>query len=697
LDRIVTQDPREGPPSPIQEHYQRARERLRAARSIHRRTAGEGFRWAVTIILALIAAILITLYFLNWNSMRGPIARYVSYRIGRPVKIAGDLKVRLFSFTPRVSVDGLTIGNPPWLKSPQMADAQNLTFEIRLLPYLFGGQVYMPLVKVDHPQILIWRDADGRTNWDFNGEKGSNDGMKIPPIQHFIINDGHLEIHDLRRKLSFIGTVSSQEGGKGGAAFALNGDGLLNNRKFTAVVHGGPLINVDTTKPYNFSADIHAGPTHVVTQGSITHPFDLGGIEATMDVAGPNLSQLYYLTGLAFPGTPPYHLSGHLSRNNAIYKITSINGILGDTDLHGDLTVDASSKIPYLSGAMTSKVLNFDDLGPLVGAPPSAKDRAKALAAGATQAEVAPMKHLLPDTPLKVDRLRQMNADVTYSADTVKSRDFPLRRALTHVVLKDGVLTLNPMLFVFAQGRLAGSASIDVRNSVPATDIDARLTDIRLEQFVSGNPPPLEGLLVARAKLHGTGNSIQKTANTASGKFTTIIPSGKIRAAFAELAGINVLNGLGLLLSNDKSDTAVRCAVAHFDVSKGTMTAQRLVFDTDPVLITGKGTVALDGEDMNLEFQGHPKKFRILHLNAPITIKGPINSPQIGVDAGKALPQGGIAAALAFLSPLAVIIPFVDPGLAKDANCAAVVAVGKENGAPITSKVRAQTTPAKLK
>jgi hypothetical protein len=151
---------------------------------------------------------------------------------------------------------------------------------------------------------------------------------------------------------------------------------------------------------------------------------------------------------------------------------------------------------------------------------------------------------------------------------------------------------------------------------------------------------------------------------------------------------------LGLLLSDDKSDTAVRCAVAHFDVNRGTMTAQRLVFDTGPVLITGKGTVALDGENMDLEFQGHPKKFRIFHVHAPITVKGPINNPQIGVDAGKALPQGGIAAALAFLSPLAAIIPFVDPGLAKDANCSAVVDEGKQNGAPITRKVTAQTTHA---
>ena len=682
--------------APPQTHYDRIRERLRNARGVHRLSVMEGMRWAVTLILALIAAILIALYFLDWNSMRGPIARYVSWKIGRPVQLTGDLKVHLFSFTPGVSANGVIVGNPPWLKSPQMAGAQNLTFKVRLLPYLFGGQVYMPLVSIDHPNILVVRDATGRTNWDFNGKKGSGEGLKIPPINHFIIKQGHLEIHDLRRKLSFVGTVSSHESANGRrAAFTLDGDGLLNGRKFTAAIHGGPLINVDTTKPYKFEADIHAGPTHVVANGSITHPFDLGGIETSLDLSGPNLKQLYYLTGLALPGTPPYHLSAHLSRNGAVYKVNGIAGMIGDSDLHGDLTVDASGDIPYLSGAISSKVLDFADLGPLVGAPPPAKERAKALAAGATQAEVAPMKHLLPDTPLQVDRVRQMNADVTYSAETVKSQDFPLRHASTHVILKNGVLTLDPVSFAFAQGKLSGSASIDARKAIPATDIDVRLTDIRLEQFVSGKPPAMEGLLAARAKLHGTGRSIQATANTANGTFTAIIPSGKIRAAFAELAGINVLNGLGLLLSGDNSDTGIRCAVAHFSVDKGVMTARHFVFDTDPVLITGKGTIALDGENMNLEIQGHPKKFRILHLRAPITITGSVDRPQIGVEAGKAIPQGGIAVALGLLSPLAAIIPFVDPGLAKDANCAAVVDTGKQNGTPITRKVKAQTTPAK--
>ncbi len=78
------------------------------------------------------------------------------------------------------------------------------------------------------------------------------------------------------------------------------------------------------------------------------------------------------------------------------------------------------------------------------------------------------------------------------------------------------------------------------------------------------------------------------------------------------------------------------------------MTARHIVFDTDPVLITGKGTIALDGEHIDMTLQGQPKKFRILSVHAPITIKGTFDKPDIGVDAAKALPQGGLAAALAF-------------------------------------------------
>jgi hypothetical protein len=49
-----------------------------------------------------------------------------------------------------------------------------------------------------------------------------------------------------------------------------------------------------------------------------------------------------------------------------------------------------------------------------------------------------------------------------------------------------------------------------------------------------------------------------------------VIPGGEIKKAFAELAGSNVIKGLGLLHKSDT--TPIRCAVASFDTKRGVMT-----------------------------------------------------------------------------------------------------------------------------
>jgi AsmA family protein len=64
------------------------------------------------------------------------------------------------------------------------------------------------------------------------------------------------------------------------------------------------------------------------------------------------------------------------------------------------------------------------------------------------------------------------------------------------------------------------------------------------------------------------------------------------------------------------------------------------------------------------------------------------------VEAEQVLAQGGIVAALGFLSPLASIFAFIDPGLAKDANCGLLLAEAQAKGAPVkNSAVRNAAAP----
>jgi uncharacterized protein involved in outer membrane biogenesis len=687
-----------------------SRQRGKAAESTSRtprpRPRHRVLKWTGGILASLVAVIVLVLVFLDWNAMRGPIGRYLTARLHREVRIGGDLDVKLFSWTPTAVVNDLRIAQPQWLQTaPQasapFADVQRLTISLDL-KQLLGWRIVLPTVDIEEPRLRLLRETSGRANWDF-GEGKSTGPFHLPPIRHFAIRDGRINLDDAIRKLTFAGTISSEETDNAGGQqfFHLGGKGQLNHAAFSADVRGDPLLNVRPDKPYAFQGHVQAGATKIDATGSLNKPFDLGALQVKASFAGPDLADLYYLTGLTLPNTPAYKISGNLTRDQAVYRFSDLRGTLGQSDLHGDLTVDVSGDKPYLKGDIASNKLNFDDLGPLIGvkpgkeagaviapAPKTAK-KSVALTPTAPTSGSTATRGILPDTPLDAVRLREMNADVHYRATTVVSRDFPLRGAETRLSLKDGVLKMTPVVFNFAHGTLKGDVQIDARKNVPASDIDVRLTGLELGQFVpsSSKTPALEGQAVARAKLHGVGDSIHKAASTANGTVSFVVPHGEIRQTFAELLGINVAKALGLLLTNDQSTVNVRCAVAGFSSKNGVLTLDQFAFDTPVVLASGEGTVDLKNERLALSITGHPKKPQLIRVRAPITVSGPLGHPAIGVDAGSAIVQGGLSAALAVvLSPLAAILPFVDPGLSKDADCSALLAQARSQGAPVTQK-----------
>lgn len=626
------------------------------------------FKWTGAILLGLVLGALFALYFMDWNQMRGPIARWLSHRTGREIRIEGNLAVNLFTWQPWADARGLFVGNPQWVGTPQAARADRFRIEVRLVP-LFWGKLVVPLVLIERPDILVVRDTHERTNWDRSGAR-QGQSYDLPPIQRFLVRDGRVKIEDAVRKLHFAGQVSSEENRGGGrSAFSLNGEGSLNSNRFAAQVTGGPLINVDAARPYDFNADVHAGQTHAVVAGAIRRPFDLNRFDARVTVSGPSLSELYFLTGLALPSTPAYRLTMAVARNGAFYRLGDIDAELGKSDLRGTLTVDISGKVPELAGKLSSRRLLLADLGPVVrgGAPAVAS------------------KYLLPDTPLHTERLRQTDAEVDYSAVSVGSRDFPLTSLDTHISLQNGVLNLKPLAFGFTRGRLAGSLKIDARKDVPTTTVDARITDLQAANFIKGADKPLTGVLEARAVMTGTGRSVHAAASNADGTFTAVVPKGGMRKSLAEWTGVDVLPALGLTFSGDSSNANLRCAVASFDAKNGVLASRGFVIDTDPVRIDAGGHINLADETLSLQLQGKPKKFQVVRLRAPITVTGAWAHPAIGIKATEAIAQGGMAAALGFLSPLAAILPFLDPGLAKDANCGPLLAQAKALGAPVKS------------
>lgn len=676
-------------PSDIRAYLTRTRERWNAAPP--RR------RWGLITALLLFALVVFFLVIFDWNWLRGPVSSIASARLNRTVAITGDLDVHPWSLKPKVEVHGIRVSQPSWAKG-DMATVDRVAFQIELPPLLLG-RVVMPYLEIRKPDVKLMRLADERSNWKF-GNSGGKGGMKLPAIRRFIIDEGKLELNDAVRKTTFSGTIYTDEKAEGAdrGVFALRGEGRLNGERFIAAVTGAPLLNVSPSRPYPFDADVRAGATRILAKGQITRPFDLGRFTTKLTITGADLNDLYGLTGLALPNTPPYRVSGDLTRVRTRWEFEKASGRIGDSDISGNLSVETRGDKPFLTADLRSRRLDFDDLASIFGgAPKRGKGEVVSAQQAAIGGKLAAERRIFPDSTLQVERIRAMDAKVKYRAETVNAPNLPLSKVALDLALKDGVLTADPVSLTFSRGTLSGKAKLDASGSIPRTDVDLRLTNGRLEDWITqrfGGQPVIEGQMAGRAKLTGYGNSVRKAMASADGTITFVVPRGEVRQAFAELLGVNISKGLLLLLSEDPRQTPLRCAVADFKVTKGIAKSTRIIADTDVVLVTGSGSIDLRNERLNLRIEGDSKKPRLLRLFVPINIDGPLTKPAIDLETGNAIAQGGIGLALgALINPIAAIFAFVEPGLAKDADCGTIMAQSRNKGAP----VKGSTTPAAAK
>ena len=108
------------------------------------------------------------------------------------------------------------------------------------------------------------------------------------------------------------------------------------------------------------------------------------------------------------------------------------------------------------------------------------------------------------------------------------------------------------------------------------------------------------------------------------------------------------------------------------------------------MLVQGAGAINLGRELIDMRLQGKPKNFQIFRLRSPITVTGNLAHPDMGISATAVVTQGAIGLGLGAINPLAAILAFIDPGLADDANCGALLATARSQGAPVPAKTAAK-------
>jgi uncharacterized protein involved in outer membrane biogenesis len=652
-------------------------------------------RVAIALAIAALALVLLVVFF-PWDAMRGPINRYVSDQLGRRFEITQHLSVRL-GRTVTVRADGLELANPEWASEPYLVKARAAEFDIRLWPLILG-KVDLPRISLIEPQIGLQLEPDGRRTWALS--RDTSDAGSVPKIGAFTVDGGTLKYRALSQGADMTAQFSLAAEGLAGATpsvanfssatlpLSYKVGGKWRNAPFTASGRAGGVLQLSKDFQASFPVEINAsaGNTTLKAKGTVENLQEFSGLDAIFDIQGRNLEELYQLAGVVLPSTPPYKLKGRLDKHAQVWSARQIQGVLGSSDLGGDLSFDTSATVPLLTGKVQSKVLDFVDLRPVIGLPVIAEKSSPKVAAVAKPIPVAvavkadPSRKVLPTATLDLVRLKSMNADVVYSAANIRHvQELPLDKGSVHVKLNNGVLQLDPLMLGVAGGSLAGKFSVDV-NVVPAAfDAHLALRAVQLNQLF----PTIEttksafGKVSGQVNLSGRGNSAAQMLGSASGDVAVLMGKGELSNILLEFMGLDGGEVIKFFLRGDRN-VKLLCSAAAFEVKQGLMSSKVIVLDTSDTVIQGSGQVNLAKETLDITLHPQPKDHSILSLRSPLKIGGTFASPSAGPDKLALGARAGVTLGLAFINPLLALAATFETGPGQDADCRGALAIATD-------------------
>ncbi|MGM3275722.1 AsmA family protein [Ralstonia sp. 24A2] len=700
------------------------------------RTSGKLALGLVISPVVIVATAVIFVLTFDWNRAKPYLNDHVSQAIGRAFAINGDLMLtwkkpegetgwRAYVPWPRLIANDITVGNPDWTKQPHVATIHQLTFVLEALP-LLAHRIVIPSVTLDTPAIALERDKQNRNNWTFDlagGDKKPSD-WKLE-LREIAFSKGALALDDDIKRIHLAATIDTIDNqalytaangtaiqgseqpamvptasGAAASGTAANAPvtpdpqqpygiswtvkGTYNNAAINGSGKAGGVLRLqDAKRPYPLQADVTVGKTRIDLAGTLTNPASITALDLRLHLSGASMAQLYPLTGVVLPDTPPFdtrgRLVGELRKQGSSWRYEKFTGRVGGSDLGGTLTFAMREPRPQLTGELVSHQLLFADLAPIIGADSNASKAKRAdpsAEPGDSKTIRQPSDKVLPVEPFRTDRWNAIDADVKFAGERiVHSTDLPIDHLVTHVKLQDAVLTLDPLNFGIAGGTLTSNIQLDGH----ATPMQARAALAARHFKIKQLFPKIDsmrasvGEINGDARLSATGNSVATLLGSSNGEMKVLVEQGTISKFILEAMGLNVGNVILTKLFGDKQVT-INCAAGDFAVSNGLAQARTFVVDTQDAVIDVTGATSFKQEALDFTIHPDSKGLRVFSLRTPLYVKGTYKHPDVSVNPAVVALRAGGAVALAFAAPIAAVLPVLELKPAPESPCGKLLA-----------------------
>jgi uncharacterized protein involved in outer membrane biogenesis len=608
------------------------------------------------LVVLAVAAVAVLVATFDPNSYKPQIVAAVRSATGRELNIGGRIGLSI-SLQPTLEVSDVSFSNPPGFSRPQMVTLHKLELQLALVP-LLSKQIQIARLVLDQPDILLETDAKGQSNWQFASAgpapaapaaPSGTAAAAAPPtiaLSSVRIEGGTIALRNAGQTTTLGLARLAATAASADAPLHLTVDATYNATPVGLTADTGPLsaLTGGGAAPWPVKLAITAAGAKFGVDGTVAQPATGRGLALAVTADIPDLAALSPLAGAPLPPLKAIAAQFKLADADGGNTIAAsdLKLSLPKLDLAGSASFRRGAR-PMVTADLAGKQIDLDALKASLSASAPGKPAQPA-------APAARSGHVIPDTRLPLDALRQTDADVQLALDDLLTGGQDYKAVKLHLVARDGKLTLDPAGVNTPGGQVDAKLTMDANPAAPPVTLTLRAPGLALQALLKalGKPGYASGTLELRADLHGAGDSPHAIAASLDGEIGAAVAKGEMDS--------QVLGGLlsSLLqstqinqLASKAGMSALNCFALRLDASHGAGTLRTLKLDSSTVGLDGTGGMNFGSETLDLHLKP-TVGVAGTNVATPVIVKGTFAAPSVEPDAlGLVTGNVGTAAKLA--------------------------------------------------
>jgi len=362
----------------------------------------------------------------------------------------------------------------------------------------------------------------------------------------------------------------------------------------------------------------------------------------------------------------PFDLSAAVALSPASVRVDPLQARFGSSDLAGNLSLETGES-GALQADLVSKRLDLAEFSAEDEVAPGGEEPAAGAegAAGGGQAEVSDTESAEPageyvfrDEPLPFEMLQQQEMDVTLSVGTLVSGAATLENLKAAGSLHEGELDATADFATPNGGKSANRIQLKMAGEEADLVVDLKVRDIRAN-IASGDVESPEDIppISITVDVKSSGGTPRALAANSNGSVLLTMDPGLIEAGVLGAVSGDVLaqlfSALNPLAEEDPT-SRLECGIIAVDIKDGLAKVEPLMLQSDKLLVLAGGTLDLNTEKLNFEFNTKPREgvgvSADMFVTPFVSLEGTLASPGVGMNetgtlltAGAAFATGGLS------------------------------------------------------